>query len=273
MPLSEDAFPYFDKDTQTNKVWDQGQAYDVDENGFALMPEGPENPFWNERAKFKPQPTTGPVTNYGTTPGYNPQTGQYGSQPPANIPPAGTTQPQGQGTLPPVNVQPGLSSQQWEATYNLSLAQEKRLRELMETVEQPKARALIDQAIQEIAMNRYGAQVQARQQQAKEVGFMPRWTPQIPQFEQGAWKGYQPGGLVAPPGGQAGVGGAPPAAMTDDQAAEAIWNSRPDIQSMYRAEHPDWPGVQAVKDWWRFAPHEGAGTLVDYARLKGYLMA
>lgn len=261
MPLSEDAFPYVGDDGVT-RIHDGDQDYEVDEQGFAVTPEGPINPFWNERAKFAPQQSPQPTA----IPPVKSTVGQ-----PSMLP--NSYMPQGQGTLPPVNVQPGLSAQQWEATYNLSLAQEKRLRELMETVEQPKARALIDQAIQEIAMNRYGAQVQARQQQAKEVGFMPRWTPQVPQFEQGAWKGYQPGGLVAPPGGQAGVGGAPPAAMTDDQAAEAIWNSRPDIQSMYRAEHPDWPAAQAVKDWWGFAPHEGAGTLADYARQKGYLMA
>ena len=97
---------------------------------------------------------------------------------------------------------------------------------------------------------------------------------QQPTFQPGGWKQYQPGGLVAPPG--SAVGATPqgtPQGVSDDQAAQAVWNARQDIQGMYRAEHPDWTPVQAITDWWKFAPHEGAATLADYARIKGYLAA
>jgi len=258
MPLSEDAFPYVGADKVT-RVHDGDQDYEVDGQGNVLIPgEAPENPFWDQRAKFKsPAPAgTGTVpavtSTVGTPTSYLSQQGQQGGQ------------------LPPVNVQPGLSAQQWEATYALSLAQEKRLREIMETIDQPKARAAIDEAIQAIAQTRYANQVSARESQAKMTGRVPQWLPQIPKFQPGAWKGYQAGGLVAPPGSAVG---APTSTMSDDQAAPAIWNADQQLQSLYKANHPEMSPIQAVQDWWTWAPHEGAMSLADYARKKGYLNA
>lgn len=242
MPLSENAFPYESEDGRI-LVHDGDQDYEVDANGQVITPDGPEVPWWGSPTPQAPaQPT-----------------------PPA-VPPA---RPQPPG-LPPLNIQPGMSAQQWEANYNLAVGEARRLREILESIDQPKARALIDQVINEMDMGRYAAQVGARESQFKMTGRIPQWLPQIPQAQQGAWRNYQVGGLVAPPGG---AGGTPTTGMTEEQAAQAIWNGDPQLQSLYKANHPEMSPVMAVQDWWTWAPREGATTLSDYARKKGYLNA
>ena len=254
MPLGPDAFPYENAEGKT-VVRSGGQDYDVDPSGNVLMPEGPVNPFWNEQG----QATSGPGLQ---------------TAPPATAKQAATG-------LPATQIQPGLNSQQWEATYTLQLATEKRLRELMETIQQPQARLLIDQAIQLIKQQGYQNEVGAGQQryqnevgayegQMKASGNFPQWLPNMPApvppptFQPGGWKGYQP----ATPGVGAGAG-----AMTEEQAAQAIWDKTPQLQQMYKNEHPDMDPITAVKDWWGFAPHEGAATLADYAKMKGWIPA
>lgn len=259
-------FPIVDDTTKKPQIITPQGPLDVDPaTGYAITPQGPVRPFW----------------------GYDPKTG-------APIPPGGAAASPGQPTpqpvakgvsnqtnLPAANIQPGLSSQQWEATYTLQLATEKRLRELMETIQQPQARQLIDQAIQLIKQQGYQNEVGAGQQkyqnevgayegQMKSSGNFPQWLPNMPApvppptFQPGAWKAYQP----ATPGG-VGVG----AGMTEEQAAQAIWDKTPQLQQMYKNEHPDMDPVTAVKDWWGFAPHEGAATLADYAKMKGWIPA
>lgn len=245
MALSQGAFPYIDENGKT-KVYDGDQSYDVDPNGQVITPNGPEVPWWGQ-----------------STP-----TAQSTQPKPAQPQPSLATP--SFGGMPSLDIAPGLSSQQWDATYTLNLATEKRLRELMETVQQPQARLLIDQAIQIIKQQGFQNETGIYESQMKNTGTFPRWLPQQPDFQPGAWQQYQPGGMVAPPG--AGMGATLPT-MNDDQAAQVIWNARQDIQGMYRSEHPDWQPAQAIKDWWRFAPHEGTTTLADYARIKGYLAA
>lgn len=247
MALSTNAFPYLDETGQT-KVHDGDQDYEVGPDGLVITPSGPETPWWG-------QPTPAPQMAKPAT-----------SQPVSTGPTSNYQGPQ----LPALDVEPGLKAQQWEAKYTLDLAAEKRLREVMETVTQPQARMLIDQAIQAIKQQGFQNETGIYESQMKNTGKFPRWLPQQPNFQPGGWQQYQTGGMVAPPGG--GMGTTPPS-MNDDQAAQTIWDARQDIQSMYRSEHPDWQPAQAIKDWWRFAPHEGALTLTDYARLKGYLAA
>ena len=74
-------------------------------------------------------------------------------------------------------------------------------------------------------------------------------------------------GAPPPPGGTPPPGGG---TMTEDQAALIIWNNDAQIRSLYGANHPDWSPVQSVKDWWTWAPHEGASNLADYVTRKGW---
>ncbi len=216
MPLSEDAFPYVDETGKT-KVWDNGQSYDLDQSGQVMTPGGVEIPWWGSPTQAQPQATpTAQPQSQGFTP-YSPQ-----------VP-----------SLPGLDIQPGMGAQQWEATYTLALAQEKRLRELLETVTQPQARAAIDQAIQALRQANYGSQVQARESQAAMTGKIPQWLPQPPQFTPGAYRQYeQP--RVTGPGGQADggqtydtVNGPKTVAQMEQELRAANWPGNEDVPTAY----------------------------------------
>ncbi len=281
MPLGPNAYPAQDPNGGPNMVIidpdaPEGQGtYQVDPSGAAVIPgEGAVNPDWTNPGKyggkfappgagaqnpnFFPNITKG-VTDTTTGGLAGPGRGTPNTAG-TNFTPYQSNVPE----MPSVDVQPGLNAQQWEANYNLLLAAEKRLRETLEMVTEPQARAAIDQAINAIKQSNYGNQVNARESQSRMTGKIPRWLPQPPKPTMGEWKQYQTPGLSSPPG----TPGAAP--MADDQAAQAIWNHDTNLQSMYKGNHPTWTPLQAVQDWWAYAPHEGANSISEYAQKKGW---
>ena len=253
--LSPDSYPFQDEDGKI-RIMDPatGQKYEVDPgSGGAILPGGGiDYPDW----VTPDQPAAGPTP----TPG------------PSRTSPAPSTGFITPGTynLPPVNVQPGLGASQWAGTYNLGLAGEKRAREQMEKATIPQARANIDQFLGDMAQKRYQNQVGAREGQERSTGYIPRYIPTVPSFQPGGWKAYQEGGLVSQPG-YGGQGPGPKGPLPDEAtAAQAIWNNDQQMQQMYKQQHPEMDPQAAVRDWWSWSQHEGANSLAEYARMKGW---
>lgn len=224
MPLGPNAYPAVDDNGKTIIVDPDNPGgvgqYEVDPStGYALMPEGPFNPDWNNRGKFaQPTPATQPRSS---NPSFTPMA------------------PAASG-LPSVDIQPGLAAQQWEGTYNLSLAQEKRLREVMETITQPNARSLIDQAIQALHQKGFENETNLWESQRKSSGFRPQWLPQPPKPMTGAWRQYQTGGMVTPPG----MGGTTPA--TGEKPYDTINGVKTVAQMEAELKVANWPGGEDV---------------------------
>lgn len=224
---------------------DTGEDYEVDPNGQIVLPGGGiEVPWWGS-----PTPTT-PMPGLGTQPrGVAPNVTPYQPYVP---------------NMPALNVQPGMPAQQWEGTYTLGVAGEKRLRDTLEQSTIPQTRAGIDQMLAGVQQNRFQNLMAGTQLRGQQTGGIPRYLPKAPTFKPGGWQQYQGAGA-----GQAGPAtGAP---VSEDVAAQAIWTGDQQLQMMYQAEHPDWTPLQAVQDWWSWAPHEGANSLAQYAQMKGYL--